>query len=163
MNRKLFILNTRIVCNLKKPLKYRYISHFFVLNFQETNVKNNWHTIIYFNFSPDEIFLRKTTTRVDLIEPSMAIWSGHFSRCSDCASKCIQEPDCVSLLYNMANESCDLFNVIYDSDNGGDIDYYWVLEDRGTRWGKLDFSISFAEILIRGIKTLQWKRIFPLL
>lgn len=64
----------------------------------------------------------------------MAIWSGHFSHRSYCASKCTQKPDCVSLLYNMADESCDLFNVIYDSDDRGDIDYYWVLEDRGNRW-----------------------------
>uniref|UniRef100_A0A8W8LZU4 Apple domain-containing protein n=1 Tax=Magallana gigas TaxID=29159 RepID=A0A8W8LZU4_MAGGI len=64
----------------------------------------------------------------------MAIWSGHFPRRSYCASKCSQEPDCVSLLYNMANGSCDLFNVIYDSDDRGDVDYYWVLEDRGSRW-----------------------------
>ncbi|XP_052679861.1 uncharacterized protein LOC128160565 [Crassostrea angulata] len=82
----------------------------------------------------DEIFLRRTTTRIDLIELSMAIWSGHFPRRSDCTSKCTQEPDCVSLLYNMADGSCDLFNVIYDSDDRGDVDYYWVLEDRGTRW-----------------------------
>ncbi|XP_052680596.1 uncharacterized protein LOC128161359 isoform X2 [Crassostrea angulata] len=82
----------------------------------------------------DEIFLRQTTTRIDLIEPSLVIWSGHFPRRSDCTSKCTQEPDCVSLLYNMADESCDLFNVIYDSDARGDIDYYWVLEDRGNRW-----------------------------
>uniref|UniRef100_A0A8W8M7C3 Apple domain-containing protein n=1 Tax=Magallana gigas TaxID=29159 RepID=A0A8W8M7C3_MAGGI len=68
----------------------------------------------------------------------MAIWSGHFSRCSDCASKCIQEPYCVSLLYNMANESCDLFNVIYDSDDRGEVDYYWVLQAGGSRWGKLE-------------------------
>ncbi|XP_052678216.1 uncharacterized protein LOC128159195 [Crassostrea angulata] len=81
----------------------------------------------------EDIFLRRTTTRVDLVEPNMAIWSGHYSCLSYCASKCIQEPDCVSLLYNMAKGSCDLFNVIYDSDDRGDVDYYWVLEDRGTR------------------------------
>ncbi|XP_052680904.1 uncharacterized protein LOC128161629 [Crassostrea angulata] len=92
-------------------------------------------TILYSTLGKlDEIFLRRTSTRTDLIELSMAIWSGHFPLRSYCASKCTQEPDCVSLLYNMANGSCDLFNVIYDSDNGGDIDYYWVLEDRGTRW-----------------------------
>uniref|UniRef100_K1PTG3 Apple domain-containing protein n=1 Tax=Magallana gigas TaxID=29159 RepID=K1PTG3_MAGGI len=85
----------------------------------------------------DDIFLRRTTTRVDVIEPNMAIWSGHFPRRSYCAAKCTQEPDCVSLLYNMANGSCDLFNVIYDNDDRGDVDYYWVLEDRGSRWGKL--------------------------
>ncbi|XP_052676364.1 A disintegrin and metalloproteinase with thrombospondin motifs 9-like [Crassostrea angulata] len=82
----------------------------------------------------DEIFLRRTTTRIDLLEPSMAIWSGYFSHRSKCASKCTQEPDCVSLLYNMADESCHLFNVIYDSDDSGEVDNYWVLENRGSRW-----------------------------
>eukprot|EP00105_Crassostrea_gigas_P014645 XP_011431372.1 PREDICTED: uncharacterized protein LOC105331040 [Crassostrea gigas] len=90
--------------------------------------------LLYSLGKTDEIFLRRTTTRIDLIELSMAIWSGHFSRRSYCTSKCTREPDCVSLLYNMANGSCDLFNVIYDSDDRGDADYYWVLENRGTRW-----------------------------
>lgn len=67
----------------------------------------------------------------------MAIWSGYFSHRSKCASKCTQEPDCVSLLYNMADDSCHLFNVIYDSDDSGEVDNYWVLENRGSRWGTL--------------------------
>lgn len=83
----------------------------------------------------DEIFLRHSTTRYDLIEVSMAIWSGFLPRLMECSSKCSQEPNCLSLVYDKFYASCHLFNVIYESDDNGDINY-WVLETRSTRWGK---------------------------
>lgn len=52
----------------------------------------------------------------------------------ECSSKCSQEPNCLSLVYDKFYASCHLFNVIYVSDDNGDINY-WVLETRSTRWG----------------------------
>lgn len=84
---------------------------------------------------PDILSLKKTASRPDLIELSMAIWSGFLSRFSECYMKCAQEPSCLSLLYNRAFQSCHIFNIIYDSDGNGSIDYYWVLDNRSSRWG----------------------------
>lgn len=82
----------------------------------------------------DILSLQKTVTRPDLIELPMALWSGFLSSFSECCIRCSQEPSCLSLLYNRGTQSCHTFNVIYDSDDNGSIDYYWVLGNRSSRW-----------------------------
>ncbi|XP_048751211.2 A disintegrin and metalloproteinase with thrombospondin motifs 9-like [Ostrea edulis] len=72
-----------------------------------------------------ELYFRQIKTRLDLIEPSLAVWSGFADRLSQCGFICLQKGRCVSLLYSPVDNSCKLFDVIYDESGGiGDIDYY---------------------------------------
>ncbi|XP_061171906.1 A disintegrin and metalloproteinase with thrombospondin motifs 9-like [Saccostrea echinata] len=78
-----------------------------------------------------EISLRQVRTRLDLIEPSLAIWSGSNYPLTWCGLQCLQNSNCVSLLYNSTDKSCKLFQVIYSVEEGEeDIVKYFIL-DRG--------------------------------
>ncbi|XP_062584985.1 A disintegrin and metalloproteinase with thrombospondin motifs 9-like [Saccostrea cucullata] len=81
-----------------------------------------------------EIALRQVQLRLDLIEPSLAIWSGSNYPLTWCGLKCLQSSDCVSLLYNSTDKSCKLFQVIYNvEEGGGDNVKYYILDKGSTR------------------------------
>ncbi|XP_048751209.2 A disintegrin and metalloproteinase with thrombospondin motifs 9-like [Ostrea edulis] len=94
------------------------------------DIKLIFHTFL---FPLGEIYFRQIKTRLDLIEPSLAVWSGFADRLSQCGFICLQKGRCVSLLYSPVDNSCKLFDVIYDESGGiGDIEYYIL--DTGNRW-----------------------------
>ncbi|XP_011419543.3 A disintegrin and metalloproteinase with thrombospondin motifs 20 [Magallana gigas] len=82
----------------------------------------------------NEIYFTKTVTRLDLVEPSLGIWSGPRFGTSQCSFTCLQEPQCVSLLFNGTTKLCYLFNVIFDGDESGNVDSYWVINNGNTRF-----------------------------
>lgn len=90
----------------------------------------------FYYFFLDEIYFTKTITRLDLVEPSLGIWSGLRFGTSQCSFTCLQEPQCVSLLFNETTKLCYLFNVIFDGDESGDVESYWVINNGNTRFGR---------------------------
>lgn len=80
------------------------------------------------------IYLTKTRTRLDLVEPSLSIWSGPRFGIFQCSFTCRQEPQCVSLLFNKTTKLCKLFNVIYDGDESGNVENYYIISGKSKRF-----------------------------
>lgn len=98
---------------------------------------------------PDAIYLTKTRTRLDLVEPSLSIWSGPRFGIFQCSFTCRQEPQCVSLLFNKTTKLCKLFNVIYDGDESGNVENYYIISGKSKRFGKLILIKLWHEILFK--------------
>ncbi|XP_011419542.3 A disintegrin and metalloproteinase with thrombospondin motifs 9 [Magallana gigas] len=100
----------------------------------------------------DEVYLTKTRTRLDLVEPSLSIWSGPIFGIFQCSFTCLQKPQCVSLLFNETTKFCNLFNVIYDGDESGNVENYYIISGKSTRFvpaSCLDI-ITYANITTDG-------------
>ncbi|XP_078312928.1 A disintegrin and metalloproteinase with thrombospondin motifs 9-like [Crassostrea virginica] len=72
-------------------------------------------------------------TRLDLIENELAIRSDFGLTLNQCITSCTEGLRCVSLSYNRTTKSCRHFDVIYDSDEYGNDDY-WIVTNGSTRW-----------------------------
>ncbi|XP_078312511.1 A disintegrin and metalloproteinase with thrombospondin motifs 9-like [Crassostrea virginica] len=72
-------------------------------------------------------------TRLDLIEPELTIRSEFGLTMIQCATSCAEDLRCVSLSYSRTTQSCKLFDVIYDSDENGNVDY-WIVTNGSSRW-----------------------------
>ena len=86
---------------------------------------------IYFSGVYNFIHLK---TRLDLIEPELTIRSDFGLTMIQCATSCAEDLRCVSLSYSRTTQSCKLFDVIYDSDENGNVDY-WIVTNGSSRWG----------------------------
>lgn len=86
------------------------------------------HCHLCFTLS-DDILLRKAKTRLDLVDLSLALWSGLADSLGRCSSLCAGETKRVSLLFNNTEKSCKIFNLLHtldDSTDETDLEYYLI-------------------------------------
>ena len=116
-------------------LKTGIVVEYFINYYQYLEL--HAYPVTFFSASFD---FRLNKTKFDFLEPAMAIWSGNSSDLMRCNVECAKEQFCVSILYDKTTGSCKLFNVVFDIDESGNIDY-WILNRESTRWGKLTYVL----------------------